>query len=107
VHTPLTNARAHLAAGILAGMWLVRFFQCRYEKYNWQGLSQLPTLGAKAKRSVQQLLPYSWDSYQWMTFRSARLPRASLLLPSPALPLAAAHRARRRSRQHRPVSRGP
>ena len=53
-------------------MWLVRLFQCRYEKYNWQGLSQLPSLKAKAQRSVQQLLPYSWDSYQWMTFRWGR-----------------------------------
>lgn len=51
--------------GIYAGMWTVRLFDCRYENYNWMGISRQKTLIAKCKRSFQQLLPYSWDKYKW------------------------------------------
>jgi len=51
--------------GIHAGMWTVRLFDCRYEKYNWMGISQQKTIIDKARRSFQQLLPYSWDKYRW------------------------------------------
>ena len=34
-------------------------------EYNWSGLSQQPTMLAKAKRSLQQFTPYSWDAYRW------------------------------------------
>eukprot|EP00877_Chromochloris_zofingiensis_P010041 jgi/Chrzof1/5290/Cz15g21010.t1 len=53
-------------------MWTVRYFECRYEKYNWQGISQLPTLKQKAQRSVEQFLPYSWTKFNWMVFSSPR-----------------------------------
>lgn len=59
-------------AGIMAGMWTVRFFECKYEQYNWQGLSELPTMRQKAVRSLQQFLPYSWDRFTWMTFSSPK-----------------------------------
>jgi Phosphatidyl serine synthase len=35
------------------------------QDYNWSGLSQQPSLTAKAKRSLLQFTPYSWDDFQW------------------------------------------
>ncbi len=40
----------------------------RAQNYNWTGLSQHATLGAKAKRSLLQFTPYSWDDFQWRAF---------------------------------------
>mmetsp|Transcript_8185 Transcript_8185/g.17545 ORF Transcript_8185/g.17545 Transcript_8185/m.17545 type:complete len:457 (-) Transcript_8185:169-1539(-) len=59
-------------AGIVLGMATVHYFECKYRHYNWQGLSQLRGLRAKARRSLAQLLPYSWDRFEWMTFHSPR-----------------------------------
>ena len=53
-------------------MATVRWFDSKYKSYNWQGLSQLGGLGAKARRSAAQLLPYSWSRLDWMVFQSAR-----------------------------------
>lgn len=44
----------------------------RYARYDWQGLSELRSLGAKARRSLSQLLPYSWERFHWAAFRSPR-----------------------------------
>lgn len=41
-------------------------------RYNWQGLSQLRGLGAKARRSLAQLGPYSWDRFEWCQFSSPK-----------------------------------
>eukprot|EP00878_Enallax_costatus_P043711 GHUV01051770.1.p1 GENE.GHUV01051770.1~~GHUV01051770.1.p1 ORF type:complete len:341 (+),score=51.35 GHUV01051770.1:106-1128(+) len=54
--------------GIYLGMATVRWLDCRYTNYNWQGLSELSTLHQKAKRSFAQLLPYSWTKLDWMAF---------------------------------------
>jgi hypothetical protein len=43
----LRSAPLSIFAGIAAGMWTVRYFECKYEKYNWQGLSELHTLKEK------------------------------------------------------------
>ena len=37
-----------------------------------QGLSELPGLGAKARRSLLQLLPYSWTRLNWAVFSSPK-----------------------------------
>lgn len=36
-------------AGIWLGMKTVKYFECRYERYDWQGLSQLPSLQQKVR----------------------------------------------------------
>ena len=46
-------------------MWTVRLFDDHYERHSWTGISQQKTIMDKAKRSFQQLLPYSWDKYKW------------------------------------------
>ncbi|KAF5837811.1 PSS-domain-containing protein [Dunaliella salina] len=58
--------------GITLGMATVRWMDCKYERYNWQGLSELKGLGAKARRSLAQLGPYTWDKFQWCQFRSPK-----------------------------------
>jgi len=69
--------------GICAGMWTVRWFDCRYEKYNWMGISQQRTIMDKARRSFQQLLPYSWDKFTWKmnSSRFYSIPRRTLDCP--------------------------
>jgi phosphatidylserine synthase 2 len=52
--------------GIYTGMKTVNW--ARAQNYNWTGLSQQATLGAKAKRSLLQFTPYSWDDFQWRAF---------------------------------------
>ncbi|GMH38547.1 hypothetical protein BSKO_06431 [Bryopsis sp. KO-2023] len=54
--------------GIVTGMWSVHWFECRYKTYNWRGISQQPTIIAKAKRSILQFMPYSWDIFDWQIF---------------------------------------
>lgn len=39
-------------------------------EYNWEGLSKQPNLVAKAKRSVWQFFPHTWDSFHWQVFSS-------------------------------------
>eukprot|EP00803_Ostreobium_quekettii_P011054 evm.model.scf_76.6 EVM.evm.TU.scf_76.6 scf_76:40330-44683(-) len=51
--------------GIAMGMWTVRYFDSAYSTYNWRGISEQPTLVAKAKRSFLQFLPHSWDNFDW------------------------------------------
>ena len=59
--------------GIVAGMATVRLLDASYAHYDWQGLSELPTLRAKARRSAAQLLPYSWERFNWALFSSEQL----------------------------------
>lgn len=56
------------AGGIALGMATVKYFQAK--EYDWRGMSQQPTLVAKAKRSVLQFTPSSFDSFQWSAFSS-------------------------------------
>ena len=42
------------------------------QDYNWSGLSQQPSLTAKAKRSLLQFTPYSWDDFQWRAFSTPK-----------------------------------
>ncbi|CAD7702558.1 unnamed protein product [Ostreobium quekettii] len=51
--------------GIAMGMWTVHYFDSAYSTYNWRGISEQPTLAAKAKRSFLQFLPHSWDNFDW------------------------------------------
>ena len=52
-----------LGAGILTGMMTVRYFGSR--NYDWSGLSEQKTVIGKAKRSVLQFSPHSWDDFDW------------------------------------------
>lgn len=56
--------------GIVTGMWTVRYFDGK--EYNWRGISQQPTLLAKARRGLMQFTPYSLDSFQWEMFSSPK-----------------------------------
>lgn len=56
--------------GILTGMWTVRYFHGK--EYNWRGISQQPTLLAKAQRGLMQFTPYSLDNFQWGMFSSPK-----------------------------------
>eukprot|EP00983_Pelagomonas_calceolata_P071656 1151352-Pelagomonas_calceolata.AAC.1 len=55
-------------------------------RYNWQGLSELKGLGAKARRSLAQLGPYTWDKFQWCQFRSPKRFLQPPLLPFHRVP---------------------
>jgi phosphatidylserine synthase 2 len=48
----------------------VRYFKSK--QYNWSGISQQPSLLAKAKRGLLQFTPYSWDSFEWGVFSSPK-----------------------------------
>ena len=54
--------------GIITGLWTVRYFGS--QTYNWRGISEQPTYKDKAKRSLMQFLPYSWDQFDWRVFSS-------------------------------------
>ncbi|PRW57106.1 Phosphatidylserine synthase 2 isoform A [Chlorella sorokiniana] len=58
------------AIGIYTGMWTVRYFKSK--QYNWSGISQQPSLLAKAKRGLMQFTPYSWDNFEWQVFSSPK-----------------------------------
>ena len=49
---------------------MVRYFKGK--QYNWSGLSQQPSLLAKARRGLLQFTPYSWDNYEWHIFSSPK-----------------------------------
>lgn len=51
-------------------MRTVRWFGSR--TYNWSGLAAERTLWGKARRSLQQLGPYSWDDFDWRLTASPR-----------------------------------
>lgn len=40
----------------------------RAQDYNWTGISGHTTLSGKAKRSLLQFTPYSWDNFEWRAF---------------------------------------
>ena len=44
-------------------MATVRWFGSR--SYNWSGLSEQKTVMGKAKRSILQFTPHSWDDFDW------------------------------------------
>ncbi|EFN55835.1 hypothetical protein CHLNCDRAFT_30982 [Chlorella variabilis] len=58
------------AIGIYTGMWTVRYFKSK--QYNWSGISEQPSLLAKAKRGLLQFTPYSWDDFEWHVFSSPK-----------------------------------
>eukprot|EP00899_Mesostigma_viride_P018200 jgi/Mesvir1/26381/Mv16845-RA.1 len=49
--------------GIWLGMSCVHFMEMK--KYRWTGISQIPGVVGKVKRSMGQLTPFSWDHYDW------------------------------------------
>lgn len=51
-------------------MWTVRYFKSK--QYNWSGISEQPSLLAKAKRGLLQFTPYSWDDFEWHVFSSPK-----------------------------------
>jgi hypothetical protein len=65
-------------------MRTVAWLDCRYASYDWRGLSELAGLRAKAARSVQQLLPHSWD--RRARAAAAHVPTRRQLPPSLAAP---------------------
>ena len=56
--------------GIVSGMWTVRYFHGK--EYNWTGISQQPTILAKARRGLMQFTPYSMDDFEWQIFSSPK-----------------------------------
>lgn len=44
----------------------------RAQDYNWTGVSAETTLRGKAKRSLLQFTPYSWDSFEWQSFSTPK-----------------------------------
>jgi len=52
--------------GIYTGMQTVKW--ARAQDYNWTGISGHATLSGKAKRSLLQFTPYSWDNFEWRAF---------------------------------------
>lgn len=56
--------------GIATGMWTVRYFKSK--QYNWRGISQQPSLIAKAKRGLLQFTPHSFDDFRWQAFSSPK-----------------------------------
>jgi hypothetical protein len=68
-------------------MWTVRYFKAK--KFYWLGLSQQPTLRAKVTRVAGQLLPWSFENFDWPITAGAQpsLPCAAARL-TPALPQA-------------------
>jgi hypothetical protein len=44
-------------------MWTVRYFKAK--RFNWLGLSKQRTLRAKVRRIAGQLLPWSYESFDW------------------------------------------
>ena len=53
---------------VRAGMRTVRYF--RAKKFNWLGLSQQPSLSAKVRRAAGQLLPWSYEDFDWQPLTS-------------------------------------
>lgn len=51
-------------------MATVRWLECKYTNYNWQGISELSGTFNRASRGLAQLLPYSWSKLEWMVFSS-------------------------------------
>jgi phosphatidylserine synthase 2 len=54
--------------GMVMGMWTVKWYGS--QKYDWRGISQQPTFGAKARRTFMQLLPYKVERFDWAVFSS-------------------------------------
>ena len=50
----------------------MRYFKAK--KFNWLGLSKQRTLRAKVSRMAGQLLPWSWDSFEWQLTSGAPPP---------------------------------
>lgn len=66
--------------GIATGMWTVKYFKSK--EYNWRGISQQPTLLAKAKRGLLQFTPASFTDFQWAAFSSPTRLAQFLFLPA-------------------------
>ncbi len=55
-------------AGIAIGMRMCKYFSLK--TYNWRSIKDISGLSAKVKRSVEQLTPHSWVSFDWATAKS-------------------------------------
>ena len=58
------------ALGIWAGMWTCRYLQMK--TYCWRGIRELPSLGAKVRRTLAQFTPHSWKAFEWQAGASLR-----------------------------------
>eukprot|EP01061_Rhynchopus_euleeides_P025589 TRINITY_DN4145_c0_g1_i2.p1 TRINITY_DN4145_c0_g1~~TRINITY_DN4145_c0_g1_i2.p1 ORF type:complete len:480 (+),score=164.72 TRINITY_DN4145_c0_g1_i2:91-1440(+) len=58
------------AGGILIGSMLCRQLECR--SYNWESLTDVPTLTGKVKRAALQFTPQEWTKVEWEPFTSRR-----------------------------------
>ena len=58
-------------AGMIFGMWICGKYASM--KYNWVGLREISTTGAKVGRILKQFyIPYSWTQYRWDLFGSSK-----------------------------------
>ncbi|KAL6785346.1 hypothetical protein ACKKBG_A03465 [Auxenochlorella protothecoides x Auxenochlorella symbiontica] len=56
--------------GIALGMWSISYFDSK--EYDWRGMSQQPSLLAKARRSLLQFTPKSFSNLKWQAFASPK-----------------------------------
>ena len=56
--------------GILVGSRVNRILECR--DYNWEAVTDVPTLRGKVKRAALQFTPSDWTVVQWEPFSSRR-----------------------------------
>lgn len=55
-------------AGIAIGMWICRCLALK--TYCWRSIKDIPTIHGKVIRSVKQLTPHSWTSFDWASTRT-------------------------------------
>lgn len=51
-------------------MWSISYFDSK--EYDWRGMSQQPSLLAKARRSLLQFTPKSFSNLKWQAFASPK-----------------------------------
>jgi len=54
--------------GIYLGMRVCGYFNMK--KYEWRGMSSIPSLGGKLKRAVAQFTPHDWTRFDWSSSKS-------------------------------------
>ena len=53
-------------AGMELGLAVCRWADVKlFDWYNWRTVSSYPTLRGKARRTLSQFAPFSWDTYAW------------------------------------------
>lgn len=62
----------------------MRYFKAK--KFNWLGLSKQPSLTAKVRRVAGQILPWSFDDFDWRLTSGASTDAANLLMATRMTP---------------------